>query len=1194
MATLIDYALMAGRAYQITRDPINQFPISDGWLELAHVPNNPAFPQYTGAGGFEAVSFMRSTGASTEIVISFAGTGGVVDWIHGNFPLILGNLCDQLRDAARYYLDIKAANPKATISLTGHSLGGGLASLIAVLFGESAFTFDQAPFRNSALTFITTDANGHAIDRSAAQDLRNYLAGFFPATMLSPLDAYIIGNSRFNSNPNPADTLTARKTRVTDVNVQGEAASLVPFGSRIGTQADIPHSSAGASIVDLHSIALLTAFLQSNQTAEPFRNLSDVTFKLPDLLKMIFDGNLFDRPTAGADRNLLDHLVRHETGVQGLFDGDAMVTRFTADMWKLAKDGGLTMSDGMPRADPHNLSKALIAFAMEKYYDETGESIGHGDALFSDISGGSGGIYFDTKEVASSLKDAKGYRFFKAYLNEPSFRIPAEQLIGTVAATERDWYVQAGTSGMNAIDTNNNGAFMLGGSGADLLNGGSGADLLVGNNDVDILDGGEGNDTLIGGKGNDILIGGDGEDTYEIDSGDGNDRVTDRDRSILRRDGKVFAGVFQRVEGTNTYRFLTDNQDLIVINSPAVLSFGNGDSITFDNLTTAALVEENLLGIHLVDVLAAPQTTRDILGDLQPVDFDPVAPGTQTQSDDLGNVITSATAEPGRSDALQDSAGNDHIVSGGGNDIVSATHGGDDDIEAGAGNDYVLAGDGNDLVQGGAGTDILIGGAGADRLYADSRTELQVILAQTDQDATHQRGDWLSGGQGDDQIIGQAGNDVLLGGGGEDLILGGAGDDTIAGDESFRVTDFNWTVSAALDPYNRFFSPNYIDNEFYKTYGGADVIYAGAGNDHVIGQLGDDVLYGEDGDDILSGWEGADTLLGGSGADQLYGDASYLDVESYFGDDYLDGGQGDDRLYGQGGDDTLFGGADNDTLYGDVDYDGSTIGGWNGADYLDGEAGNDFLFGDGGNDDLFGGTGNDVLNGGTGDDYLEGGTGNDILAGAEGDDTYVFALGDGADTLSDESGEDTLVFGEGITIEDLKLAGYAQGQFQNVVISVGSAGDSIALSGAFGGIESFVLGDGTLSVAQLAQAVGGVKLTGGDTADTLDGRGGFSVLDGGAGDDTLLGGTGGTTYRFNAGDGADILIDAGGLDTLAFGHGITANDIRWRFDPGVPGGQFVIDIGANGDQVAIADGQQGAIENFRFADGSSLSFDELI
>ena len=43
----------------------------------------------------------------------------------------------------------------------------------------------------------------------------------------------------------------------------------------------------------------------------------------------------------------------------------------------------------------------------------------------------------------------------------------------------RDWYVQAGASGMIATDTRNNGAFLLGGTKADHLTGGTSADLLV-------------------------------------------------------------------------------------------------------------------------------------------------------------------------------------------------------------------------------------------------------------------------------------------------------------------------------------------------------------------------------------------------------------------------------------------------------------------------------------------------------------------------------------------------------------------------------------------------------------------------------------------------------------------------------------------------------------------------------------------
>ncbi len=75
MATVIEYALMTGRAYQTSRAFINQFPSPQGWLEFAHVPDNPSYPMFTTNSGFEAVSFQNMAN-SNEIVISYAGTNG--------------------------------------------------------------------------------------------------------------------------------------------------------------------------------------------------------------------------------------------------------------------------------------------------------------------------------------------------------------------------------------------------------------------------------------------------------------------------------------------------------------------------------------------------------------------------------------------------------------------------------------------------------------------------------------------------------------------------------------------------------------------------------------------------------------------------------------------------------------------------------------------------------------------------------------------------------------------------------------------------------------------------------------------------------------------------------------------------------------------------------------------------------------
>ena len=141
----IDCALMAGMAYRSTRDEKNRFPIptQSGWIEK---PESHRSLDYC---GFEAVSFQRGN----EIVISFAGTNGPTDVCDNanNASLATGNSCDQLREAALYYCQIKAAYPNATITLTGHSLGGGLASLIGIFFNTNAVTFDQAPFRNTAI-----------------------------------------------------------------------------------------------------------------------------------------------------------------------------------------------------------------------------------------------------------------------------------------------------------------------------------------------------------------------------------------------------------------------------------------------------------------------------------------------------------------------------------------------------------------------------------------------------------------------------------------------------------------------------------------------------------------------------------------------------------------------------------------------------------------------------------------------------------------------------------------------------------------------------------------------------------------------------------------------------------------------------------------------------------------------------------
>ena len=288
MTTAIEYALMAGASYRDTRPDINKFPIPAGWSMVSRNPQD-------NVTGFEAATFGNSAtlATSTNIVISFAGTdpSDITGDIAADLALASGILSAQLKQAADYYLQVKAANPGATISFTGHSLGGGLASLMAVMFGESAYTFDQAPFLNSAKTYSEiSPLTGIPTTHSVALELKDYLSGQgFAADNLTKLDAFIAASNPFNVSPNPADTLVGRSAQVTNINTDGEFLTswfLVPSSNRIGSQLNIANSNDGVSGIDLHSQALLTAFLQSNQTATvspsgQVQSLSEVTFN-PD------------------------------------------------------------------------------------------------------------------------------------------------------------------------------------------------------------------------------------------------------------------------------------------------------------------------------------------------------------------------------------------------------------------------------------------------------------------------------------------------------------------------------------------------------------------------------------------------------------------------------------------------------------------------------------------------------------------------------------------------------------------------------------------------------------------------------------------------------------------------------------------------------------------------------------------------
>src|SRR5262245_249639 len=362
-------------------------------------------------------------------------------------------------------------------------------------------------------------------------------------------------------------------------------------------------------------------------------------------------------------------------------------------------------------------------------------------------------------------------------------------------------------------------------------------------------------------------------------------------------------------------------------------------------------------------------------------------------------------------------------------------------------NDAIYGNDGDDRIQARANEDFVDGGAGEDRIAA---------------------------GFGDDQVVGGSGDDIIAGGQGSDFVSGGDGSDTYAF--------------------------NYGDGEdFLESDGdgsGSDTLSLGfVGLDQISGFIDDQGLLhltvdGGGGGSITTPWldpndQGGEPPTRELRRIQLVSDGARVrifDLESFvanfrslllaataetpFAFDFLDGFEvtfseapagGDSAVaYAQTGDlfgdpffdsnepsdggDQLFGGEASDFI--DAGNDDDAVSGGAGDDLLVGGGGNNTLVGGSGNDNLVGGDDDDRLIGGSGDDVLFPGPGNDRAQGGEGHDTYVFERGDGTLEIVD-SGENTIVFGDGISFDELTLS--HDGGFLEIRLS--SAEDLIRLGG---------------------------------------------------------------------------------------------------------------------------------------------------
>lgn len=373
-------------------------------------------------------------------------------------------------------------------------------------------------------------------------------------------------------------------------------------------------------------------------------------------------------------------------------------------------------------------------------------------------------------------------------------------------------------------------------------------------------------------------------------------------------------------------------------------------------------------------------------------------------------------------------------------------------------------------------------------------------------------------------FVGGDGNETMIGGEGADYMYGEGGDDILVGGEVNGIFDLNTTDFTASHP------------EWFD--GARDYLNGGEGTDVLISSVRTNplrMMSGGTGQFMLDRMETLD-VVDGTDVDytlhlqvfvQGSEDAVHFVVDPDLIQDGLEAGPNEEGVYTIAGlSGTRVWMNDKSSLWlstgsgfyegqsliavemsGDRDLAGSDPWRVFGADSPSVGAriaslsavGDDTLSGGNGLDEIYALGGNDVIVGG---DYL---AGEDSFDGGEGSDTVDYA-GTSTNLRVDISDPE-----EGFTL------------------GLGNGNEDVLFS-----IENVISGAGDDTLLGSAEDN---QLTAGQGEDTLVG---------GAGADYLLGGAGGDTYRYEAGDGVDIIEDwgdSGSTDAIELGTGISTGSV---------------------------------------------------
>jgi Ca2+-binding RTX toxin-like protein len=667
-----EYAMLAYDAYDASFP--NRLVDLGGWIKDTALSSN----SFT---GFSASVYTKGTG---EVVISFRGTDAdkigseLTDWGTGNTLAAVGLYSPQVWQAIRLVADTIDAHPNATLSFTGHSLGGGLASLMAVYFNKTAVVFDPAPFALSATSATLVGSYFTLYTASQVAHLRLPSADF-AAYAASGTTLYAGRASKVSGYYVQDEAVAPLRNPLTAINLGG----LQPI--EIGTTT-LNNGGPSHSPKTLHSVTLLLALMSS-----PTLKLASA--QIPTLLELLLDEHVLARDKKDQNPDLLTRMVKDQL-VNGVPTSGRALDKFAADVTKLVGTDGVAKTNAAVR-------DALLVVAMEYYRFK---ALAQATSVFTETGGAINFTYTDIGIGNSWRSQTRLRDAISALLT------PAEQAqFGSELYGQTAWHIQSGANPMSWVESTPTNDAAIGGSGNDEMTSGTGSDVLIGGGGSDLLDGGSGIDVLIGGDGNDDLVGssgsdqlwgGAGTDTYYFDAGSGSDVIFDADGlGRLMYGTEQITGALQA--GTNHwitdpsasgehFEFSLANGDRDLVIGRA----GSSDTVTVRNWLPGQL------GINLSSTPVNVPPPNPFTGDFGKM---LAGDGITYLFDAHGNYLPDG-AQPiaARPDDITGTALGDTINGGDGNDALSGLDG-DDTINGGNNDDLIMGGFGRDTLNGGAG-----------------------------------------------------------------------------------------------------------------------------------------------------------------------------------------------------------------------------------------------------------------------------------------------------------------------------------------------------------------------------------------------------------------------------------------------------------------------------------------------------------